>query len=365
MMAAYGLYRLLRVTGSAFVRMIRSVVKRRREVATVTIESARLVAIATLILLLLPTMARAQQAPPPTAAEPDPGFTVKVKVDEVVLHATVRNRRGTPVAGLTKGDFQVFEDGVPQSIKFFSHEDVPVTVGLVVDNSGSMRTKRAEVIAAALAFADSSNPHDEMFLVNFNEVVSLGLPREVPFSDQIEELKAAMQSVNAAGKTALYDAVVLALGHLEKGSRDKKVLIVVSDGGDNASAHTKAQMLDLAIRSEAIVYVLGIYEPDDPENPEPGVLRALAKATGGEAFFPGTLSEVVPICKRIAHAIRNQYTIAYVPTNQLADAKYRAIQVRAKSSQGGDLTVVTRTGYVPRAKQMPPMAVASQPQAQN
>src|SRR5579872_4640981 len=134
------------------------------------------------------TIARGQQATPPPGA----GYRIKVSVDEVLLHATVQKRGGTPVAGLTKDNFHVFEDGVPQTIKHFSHEDIPVTVGLVIDNSGSMRPKRAEVIAAALAFAGSSNPQDQMFLVNFNENVSFGLPRNVLFTDQQDQLKAAM-----------------------------------------------------------------------------------------------------------------------------------------------------------------------------
>jgi Ca-activated chloride channel family protein len=292
------------------------------------------------LFLIAPVHVLAQQ----TTALPslDDHYTISVSVDEVVLHATVRNHRGTPVAGLNKEAFQVFEDRIPQPIKHFSHEDIPVTVGLVIDNSGSMRPKRAEVIAAALAFADSSNPQDQMFLVNFNEHVSFGLPSDVPFTDQPEQLKTAMGTVRANGKTALYDAVAVALEHLKKGNRDKRVLVVVSDGADNASSKTKSQILRLATQSDAVIYALGIYEPGDPENMDPHVLRELAKASGGEAFFPEALSEVVPICERIAHDIRNQYTITYVPTNQKQDGTYRAIQVR---TQGG-FAVNTRAGYV-------------------
>jgi len=300
-------------------------------------------------LLVLPTAAHAQQAP--LALPPDAHYTINVSVDEVVLHATVRNHRGTPVAGLGKDNFQVFEDRVPQPIRHFSHQDIPVTVGLVIDNSGSMRPKRAEVITAALAFAGSSNPQDQMFLVNFNEHVSFGLPRNMPFTDQPDQLKAAMGSVISNGKTALFDAVAVALEHLKQGSRDKKVLIVVSDGGDNASARTKAQILSLAAQSEAIIYVLGIYDRDDPENKDPSTLRDLAKVSGGEAFFPTELREVRPICERIAREIRNQYTLAYIPTNQKQDGTYRAIRVRAASPDGRGLTVTTRAGYVAPLKQ--------------
>lgn len=310
-------------------------------------------------LLMLPAVARAQQVTPPPP--PDARYTINVRVDEVVLHATVRNRKGTPVAGLTKENFQIFEDRVLQPIKHFSHEDIPVTVGLVLDNSGSMRPKRAEVIAAALAFAGSSNPQDQMFLVNFNEHVSFGLPRNILFTDQPDQLKAAMRTVIADGETALYDAVAVALEHLKKGNRDKKVLIVVSDGADNASKHTKQQMLDLATRSDAIIYALGIYEPDDPDR-SPQVLSELTKAGGGEAYFPESLGGVVPICERIAREIRNQYTLSYIPTNQRLDGTYRSIQVRAATPQGRGLYVTTRAGYLAPSA---PVAGAPKPEGRH
>jgi Ca-activated chloride channel homolog len=295
---------------------------------------------AMIFLLMMPAATWGQQAANPTAA--DDHYTISVSVDEVVLHATVRTRRGTPVAGLGQSDFQVFEDHVPQTIKHFSQHDIPVTAGIVIDNSGSMRPKQKEVIAAALAFASSSNPQDQMFLVNFNEHVSFGLSRDILFTDQPDQLKTAMGTVKANGKTALYDAVAVALEHLKKGNRDKKVLIVVSDGADNASSRTKSQILDLATRSDAIIYSLGIYEPDDPDNKDPQFLRRLARSSGGEAFFPEALREVVPICERIANDIRNQYTLSYVPKNQKQDGTYRTIEVRTTR----DLSVTTRAGYV-------------------
>jgi VWFA-related protein len=311
---------------------------------------------AALLVFALVAVALPQQPAP--ASTSDSPFTINVSVDEVVLHASVRNHHGTPVAGLGKDDFQILEDGTPQSIKHFGHADIPVTVGLVIDNSGSMRPKRSEVVAAALAFVASSNPQDQMFLVNFNEYVRFGLPRNVAFTDQPDRLKVAMGTVIADGKTALYDAVIIALEHVAQGNRDKKVLIVVSDGADNASSHSKAEMLALAARSGVIIYGLGIYEPDDPDR-NPGVVRELAKAGGGESFFPSTLSQVVPICERIAHDIRNQYTLTYIPTNQKQDGMYRAIQVRA-TSKHETLTVITRPGYVAPLKTSP---VVPQPEA--
>jgi len=298
-------------------------------------------------LIVLAGVGRSQAVPqknsPTGKPQVDP-YTIKVSVEMVVLSATVRNHKGTPVSGLDKDDFQVYEDGVRQEIKYFSHEDIPVTVGLVVDNSGSMAPKLTEVIAAALAFARSSNPQDQMFVVNFNEHVSFALPHDTPFTDQQESLKVALSRINADGRTALYDAVVAALEHLKAGNRDKRVLVVVSDGADNASKHTLAQVLDMAGRSNAIVYTLGLFDPDDPDK-NPGVLKRIAQATGGEAFLPESLGEVVPICQRIAHDIRNQYTIAYVPTNGKLDGTFRAIQIKAGATGRGRLFVRTRPGY--------------------
>jgi Ca-activated chloride channel homolog len=262
----------------------------------------------------------------------------------VVLHATVQNRKGILVSGLGKDDFQVSEDGVLQKIDYFSHEDIPVTVGLVIDNSGSMRPKRTEVIAAALAFARSSNPADQMFVVNFNENVSFGLPDDTPFTDQPGQLDVALSHIKADGETALYDAVAAAIEHLKQGNRDKKVLIVVSDGGDNASKHNLAQIRAMAGESDAIIYTIGLYIMEDPDR-NPGALKQLAKDTGGEAFMPDSVRDVLPICERIAHDVRNQYTIAYVPTNTKQDGAYRAIHVKAAAPGQRHLVVRTRTGY--------------------
>jgi Ca-activated chloride channel family protein len=286
-------------------------------------------------------------------------FTVAVKVGMVVLHATVLDAKGVLVSGLEKEHFRVFEDGVPQPIDSFSREDIPVTVGLVVDNSGSMGPKRHEVIAAALAFARSSNPQDQMFVVNFNEKVSFGLPDNTLFTDEAAQLRVAMSRIAADGMTALYDAVAAALGHLKKGNRDKKVLIVISDGGDNASNQKLAQIMALARQSDAIIYPIGLFDEDDPDR-NPGALRQLAEATGGEAFLPRSVKDVTPTCERIARDIRNQYTIAYIPANGKQDGTYRAIQVKAGAPGRGRLFVRTRAGYyAPRNSQPLPPAGAT------
>jgi VWFA-related protein len=215
-------------------------------------------------------------------------YAIRSNVNLVVLRASVRDHKGAPISGLTKENFQVYEDKVLQQIESFSHEDVPVTVGLVIDNSGSMRPKHSDVINAALAFAHSSNPEDQIFVVNFNEHVSFGLPAKVPFTNNAIQLEAALSSHVITGMTALYDAIAAGLEQLQKGKWDKKVLIVVSDGGDNASQRNLAQVLAIVNQSNALIYTLGIFDVSD-EDRNPRVLKQLSRASGGDAFFPKTL----------------------------------------------------------------------------
>jgi Ca-activated chloride channel homolog len=278
-------------------------------------------------------------------AQESPQARIAVDVNLVVLNATVRDRSGGFASGLRKEDFQVFEDGHLQTISLFRHEDVPVAVGLVVDNSSSMRSKRQDVIQAAMAFMHSSNPKDEMFVVNFNERASLGLPSEQPFSSNPVELEAALNGVPARGMTALYDAIDLGLKHLKDSACDKKVLIVVSDGGDNASHHRLDRVLDDAARSDAMIYTIGLFDEDDVDR-NPGVLRRISRATGGETFLPTDPAEITPICRRIAADIRAQYTIGYSPTNAKLDNTYRTVRVTAMRPHGSRLLVRTRTGYI-------------------
>jgi VWFA-related protein len=298
-------------------------------------------------LVLLGTDAVSQVSPAPNNPASE-SYRVSVDVNLLVLNATVRDRQGRFVSDLRQQDFEVYEDSVLQTIQLFQHEDVPVTVGLVVDHSGSMHPRLAQVITAAQSFVKFSNPEDQMFVVNFNERVSMGLPDAMRFSNDSTELGAAILRFPVTGETALYDAIVKALGRLQEGRHDKKVLIVISDGGDNASVHNLAQVTDLAGRSTAIIYTVGLFTPEDPDR-NPAVLNRLAEATGGEAFFPHELSEVVAICERIARDIRNQYTIGYVPANTARTSAYRTIRVAAHRV-GGRLFVRTRAGYIPEGE---------------
>ena len=309
-----------------------------------------------LLLVVLPSIAWTQQSPPAQSRAADQ-YTIRLNVADVVLHPTVETSDGMPVSGLGKDNFQIYENGVLQPIEFFSHEDIPVTVGLVVDNSGSIRPKRPDIIAAAVAFARSSNPQDQMFVINFNEHVSFGLPPGTIFTDKPEQLEAALSETRAEGLTALYDAIAAGFEHLKKGNRDKRVLIVITDGGDNSSKHTLAQIMAVAGQSDAIIYTMGIFDEED-EDQNPHVLKQLAKATGGEAFLPKTLQEVLPICQHIARDIRNQYTIAYVPANESQDGKYRKIQVKAQAQGRERLHIRTRAGYYALPK--PQLSTASQ-----
>jgi len=286
----------------------------------------------------------APQVAPPSNGRDQENFRISVEVDLVVLQATVRDRAGHTVMELGRRDFEVFEDGRPQPIQLFRHEDSPVTIGLVVDHSGSMREKLGEVTTAARTFVRSSNPEDQMFVVNFNEKVSRGLPGEMRFSNSADELGNAIGDAPALGTTALYDAIVEALQGLQKVERDKKVLIVISDGGDNASKSSLERVLKMAEQSSAVIYTIGVFDEGDPDR-NPKVLRRLALETGGEAFFPSELSETVEICKRIARDVRDQYTIGYSSMN-VKPGTYHAIRVTARSEGHGKLSVRTRAGYI-------------------
>jgi VWFA-related protein len=284
------------------------------------------------------------QTAPSVGTDASTPYLFSTNVELVVLNAAVRDSKRWFVADLTQSDFQLYEDSVPQTIKLFRHEDIPVTVGLVVDHSGSMSRKLPNVIAAARTFAESSRPDDDMFVVNFNERASLELSGAKGRSNP-EELAEAISSRPTLGQTALYDAILVALQRLQTGSREKKALIVISDGGDNASKHTLAEALTLVEQSTALVYTVGVFDEDDPDK-NPAVLRRLAHITGGEAFFPKELDDVVAICERIARDIRNQYTIGYVSSNVEQPGAYRSIRLVARAVGKGKLAVRTRSGYI-------------------
>jgi len=287
---------------------------------------------------------RAQSLATPVSSSPqNQDFTIRTVSRLVLLDVSVRDPKGGFVSGLTKDNFKVFENGKPQEITQFADSDIPVTIGIVVDESGSMRPKRPEVITAALSFIGASNPKDEIFIINFNERVYRGLPDTDLFSDNISELRNALWKDPPRGRTALYDAVFAALHQLDMGRRDKKTLVVISDGGDNISTHTYKQVMDAVESSIATIYTIGIFDEEDPDR-NPGVLRNLAHVSGGSVFFPKQLDGIVPACKQIAKDIRNRYTIGYIPSLEKGGG-IRHLRMEASDPGRGKLIVRTRTSY--------------------
>ena len=290
------------------------------------------------VLLCSVNSALPQEPAPDKAENP---FTLRVDVGMVVLHATVQDGRGRIVSGLQKENFKVAENGIPQDILLFQREDIPVAVGIILDTSGSMRNKGTEVIAAALAFARSCNPQDEMFVIGFNDEILMGLPPDKPFTSDVGDLRQAFSRLVIQGRTRLYDALAAAVNHLPRTTHQKKVLVLVSDGGDTASQHTFEQVLEMADKSGAVVYTVGVYdETDDDRNPK--VLKRVAQATGGQAFFPEGIEQVTNICLRIAQDIRSQYTLGYFSKK---DSGYHKLSATATDERKRKLQVRTKAGY--------------------
>jgi Ca-activated chloride channel homolog len=282
----------------------------------------------------------------------DQEYTISMDVKRVVLYVTVHEGKAAFVSDLTKADFTVKEDGKVQEIRQFVREEVPAAIGLVIDNSQSMMNKRDEVIAAAKAFVKASNPKDEMFVVHFGDKVEYGLPQNIAFSSDQEMLATALDRLKAYGRTALYDAIWEALEHLKESKLTKKAIVVISDGGDNESLRKMDQVVRAADLSGALFYAVGIYDALDGDA-NPGVLRRLARDTGGEAFFPDKISELTDRCESIARDLRNQYMLVYAPADRPGDKAYHKIQVSVKDPKKRSLTVRTRTGYYGDAAAIP------------
>jgi Ca-activated chloride channel homolog len=272
--------------------------------------------------------------------DPDAGtFVFKKQVDEVVLHATVVDQHGQLAAHLDRKAFSVFEDGVPQTIDSFRRQDVPVAMGIVVDNSGSMRDKRNEVNQAVLNLIRASNPDDEVFIVNFSENSYL----DQDFTSNINLLQRALDQTSTQGATALYDAIAASARHLKNNPRlDKKVLLVITDGQDNMSRNTLQETLeDLEQKNGPTLYAIGL-TGQQPQGRQ--ALQQLADGTGGAAYFPAGLDQVSDITRQLAHDIRNQYVLAYTPHIQNTSANYHPIKVVASAPGYGELQVRTRNG---------------------
>jgi VWFA-related protein len=283
-----------------------------------------------------------QPAPSAKDAQSDDAYVFRKEVDEVSLHATVMDEKDALITNLDRSAFSVFEDGTSQRITSFRHEDIPVSMGILIDNSGSMKEKREKINQAALNLVRSSNAQDEVFIVNFNDEVFL----DQDFTSDIGKMKEALAKYNSAGGTALYDAVVGAADHLKRGARlEKKVLFVVTDGEDKDSRDSLEQAIQILQQEGGpTIYTIGLLG-EEKQRRARRALQLLAQRTGGIAFFPKTLDEVDQISRTVAHDIRNQYSIGYKPSNPKSSGGYRQIHVEAKAHGYRKLTVRTKSGY--------------------
>lgn len=300
----------------------------------------RISAVAVALITLIVIMSAAPRTADQAAAGQGQRFSTGIS--RVVLYATVRENNGGFVDDLRQEDFTILEDGKPQEIVSFLREDVPVAIGLLVDNSASMMNKRSQVVEAARTFVRATNPQDEIFILHFNEALLWGLSPEVAFTSNRQLLDQALDRMRLDGRTALYAAIAEGLKHLDKSALTKKALIVLSDGGDNMGPLKMNDVVKLADLSGASFYAIGIYDALDGDA-DPRVLRNLANRTGGEAYFPEQLDEVRSLCERIAATLRNQYALSYSPP--AAGPSYRKIEVKVKDPKRRRLTIRTRSGY--------------------
>jgi len=308
-------------------------------------------------ILLSSFVLLAQDRSQPQKSDKDKGYTLSVETLEVQLPISVLDKEGRPVNGLTKDHFQIFEDKIQQTIKTFKHEDIPLSIGLIIDNSGSMRNKRERVNSAALAFVRESNPDDETFIVNFDDSAYL----EQDFTGSIGDLIDALDNIDARGETALYDAVYLSADHVKAGKKDKKALLLITDGEDNVSKYGINKVFEALKQSKVTLYAIGLLEENDqrgglfkksPSKKAKEDLEKFAEITGGQSFFPKNLDEVEELVKHIAHDLRNHYTVSYTPTNAKLDGSFREITVKLNPPKNlGKLTWHTKQGYyAPKAE---------------
>ena len=282
-----------------------------------------------------------QQSKPSEPSErEDTVFTTDTRL--VPLNVTVTDKSGRLVTNLPQSAFQVFENGVQQQIKIFKREDVPVSLGLIIDNSGSMREKRQSVESAAITLVKDSNPQDEVFVINFNDEVYL----DADFTNDISKMEQGLTKIDSRGGTAMRDAIRLSAEHLkEKAKRDKKVILVVTDGNDNASVAKFDELVKLCEQDDVLIYAIGLLTEEDKREAKKAqrALNELTELTGGVVFYPKDVSEVERIAHQVAHDLRNQYTIAYTPTNTALDGTFRTVKVTVKAP--GNPIARTRSGY--------------------
>ncbi len=300
------------------------------------------------VLLLAPVLLSGLNQSAGKAEPQDSGdatFTAESRL--VPLNVTITDKTGRVVTNLPQSAFQVLENGVAQPIKVFKREDVPVSMGLVIDNSGSMRDKRQGVESAALALVRNSNKEDEVFVVNFNDEAYL----DAEFTSEIKEMERGLTKIDSRGGTAMRDALRMSIDYMkEKAKRDKKVILVITDGNDNASVMSLESLVRLAQQNDVLVYAIGILSEEQKReaNKAKRVLNLLVESTGGQVFYPKDSSEVENVANQVAHDIRNQYSVAYTPVNDTLDGSYRTIKVIVKGP--GSPSARTRLGYYAKSK---------------
>ena len=297
------------------------------------------------LFVLAAVVAAAGQNPSRPEPVPSPGetptFTSETKL--VILPVTVSDKNGKLVPNLPQSAFKVLENGAEQPIKIFRREDVPVSLGIIIDNSGSMRDKRVKVETASADLVKNSNPQDEVFVVNFNDEAFL----DVPFTNDIKKLEQGLARIDSRGGTAMRDAISMSIDYMkETGKKEKKVLLVVTDGNDTASTGTLEKVVAKAQRSEILVYAIGLLNEEERREAKKAkrALDEMTTASGGLSYYPKDLTDVDKIALQVAHEIRNQYTIGYTPTLQALDGSFRSIKVMV-SGAGRSALVRTRTGY--------------------
>jgi Ca-activated chloride channel family protein len=310
----------------------------------------------TLLLLILTGLSATLLSQTPQQPKEDKPFEFKFNVDLVQLAVTVNDKNGLMVAGLNKENFQVLEDKVPQAISLFKHEDIPLSMGLVIDSSGSMRNKRERVHSGALTFVRESNPNDETFVIAFHEEAFL----EQDFTGSLGDLVDALDGLDPRNGTALHDAIYLGMEHVKKGRLDKKAILVISDGEDQDSLMSYDKLLKYVQGSKNIaIYAIGLQDENEQGTGLLGLgkskqkkareaLSELVSITGGRAYFPKSIDEVEEICQQIARELRNQYTIGYYPKNEKRDGSVRTVTVNVVNPprNAGKLSIHAPTTYV-------------------
>jgi len=299
-----------------------------------------------LLIAALVAVVRAQDETP----------TYRTEIKEVTLHVSVVDKSGKLITNIPRSAFKVYEDNVEQPIKLFRREDVPVSMGILVDNSGSMNDKRSRVAAAALTLAKESNPDDEVFIVNFNDDPYL----DQAFTHDVKKLEEALSRIDARGGTAMRNAINGALDYMKTDAKlDKKVIVVVTDGNDNSSAETTLEQLLRKVRdSGVLVYSIGLLNEEEAREARAAkrALNSLAETSAGAAYYPKDLTEVEKITPEIAREIRNQYTVVYSPLNDNLDGSFRKIKVELSAPYKGAI-VRAKNGYY--ATPSPPKASSS------